>query len=133
MFLKILQFQHLAIVLSLVYGVSQRKKRSKHIFIMKSAILWDCVFAIETLAYQNYFSGLTKTLVNAPFVYFHQSLVGASVLLYPLMIFTGYRILKGNNQTRKMHQLIGWTTLLVRAAALVTSGLFNFFGQLAFH
>ena len=119
----IFQLQSCIIVAILLYGVTQRKKRARHVRIMSFAIIWDLLLVAQIELTRQAIATASKPLANSALLNIHISLAIGTVLLYFVMIFTGRKLLKGNEKVRPMHRILGLSTLTVRILTLITSML----------
>ena len=115
------QVQSFIILAMLYYGVTQRKKRSKHIKIMVSAIIWDFILVLQIELSRGAIKQASE-LVTAPLMLkVHLFFAIGSALLFIAMLIMGRKVIKGNNKLLPIHAKLGWTTLFFRTATLVTS------------
>ena len=119
----IFQSQSFLIVGLLLYGVYVRRNRFKHVRIMKLAIFWDLLLVAQIELSRQAIATASKLTQNPTMLIIHISLAVSTVLLYFVMLYTGPKLLKGDETIRKWHKPIGWTTLTVRILTLITSNL----------
>lgn len=118
LFLQIQSF----LVMSLLYvGVYLRKKRSVHIRIQSTAIVWDILLILQIEMARGAILKASKAMTNAMLLNIHVAIAVSTVLLYFTMIYTGRQFLKGNNPIRFKHKVLGWTTLTMRTLTFITS------------
>ncbi|MAZ47205.1 MAG: hypothetical protein CME65_01500 [Halobacteriovoraceae bacterium] len=115
------QVQSFIIVALMLYGVSQRKIRFKHMRIMKIVIAWDLLLVAQIELTRQAINTASKAMTNPWFLNFHISLAVSTVLLYFCLLYTGTRLNKGDESIRKWHKPLGLTTVVFRLATLVTS------------
>jgi hypothetical protein len=51
----------------------------------------------------------------------HVTIAISTVVLYAFMVYTGRKLLAGQNEIRPRHKFLGWTTLAMRILTFVTS------------
>ena len=119
----IFQTQSIIIVGLLIYGVTQRFNRYKHIKIMKTAIIWDLLLVAQIELTRGAIVKASKVTSNPAMLNIHVTLAISSVLLYGIVFYTGHQITKGNESLRQKHKVIGLVTLTIRILTLITSFL----------
>ncbi len=119
----IFQTQSILIVLLMIYGVSQRKNKYKHVKTMKTAIIWDLLLVAQIEFTRNAIATASKAMTNPTLLNIHISLAISTVLLYGLVAYTGTKLKNGQESIRLRHKLVGVTTLTTRIATLITSFL----------
>ncbi len=119
----IFQVQSFIIVALLIYGVTQRKIRYKHMKIMKAAIIWDLLLVAQIELNRGAIMKASKVVSNPTILNIHVSLAVSSVLLYGVIFYTGTKLHKGNENIRKWHKGLGIVTLTTRILTLITSNL----------
>jgi len=119
----IFQIQSFLIVGLLIFGVTKRKEKYKHMKIMKFAIIWDLLLVAQIELNRGAIAKASKVVSNPLILNIHVSLAISTVLLYALVFYTGRKLSQGDESLRKYHKLIGAGTLTIRIATLITSNL----------
>ena len=115
------QTQSLLIMFLMGYGISQAKKRDRHVKIMSTAIIWDIILVLQIEFTRSAIMKASKIMTNPTMLKIHLFFAISSVLLYFVMIYTGRRVLRGEVELRKKHKRIGWLTFTFRILTFVTS------------
>jgi hydrogenase-4 membrane subunit HyfE len=119
----IFQVQSFLIVALMLYGVSKRKVRYLHVKIMRTVIIWDLLLVAQIELTRSAINTASKAMENHWLLNVHISFAVSTVLLYFAIMFTGQKLLKGNEEIRKYHKVLGVTTLTLRILTLITSNL----------
>lgn len=119
----IFQAQSFIIVAILIFGVYHRKNRYKHIRMMYLGIIWDLLLVAQIEFSRQAIAKASNAMANPILLNLHISLAISTVLLYALMVITGRKLQKNNENMRTRHKILGWTTLTVRILTLITSNL----------
>jgi hypothetical protein len=117
----LMQGQSLCIVLLLTVGIFFRRRRKLHVKIMSVAIIWDLIIILQVELSRSAILKASKALSNTLMLNIHVTIAVSSVILYGFMVYTGRRLLKGDNQIRNRHRMLGWTTYVMRILTFVTS------------
>lgn len=115
------QIQSFLILTTMTLGVYLRKKRSVHIKLMGTAIVWDILLILQIELTRSAIVKASKAMTNAMMLNVHVSLAVLTVLFYFAMIYTGRKFLKGDNSIRPLHKKLGWTTWSLRILTFITS------------
>jgi len=118
------QIQSTLILLLFFFGIFiiiKKKKRMTHAKIMSVAIIWDLLLIVQIELNRKAIEKAIKVSTNPSILTIHIALALSSVVLYMFMIYTGRRILKGNNSLIKRHRMMGRLTLLMRILTYITS------------
>ena len=103
----------------IVYGVTVRTEREKHMKIMLSAFVLDVllVFFIEFGR-----NAVAKALgFPGGLLGFHIIVSVLTILLYIWMIFTGFKLYKNDEEYRFLHRNLAYAFLGCRTINLITS------------
>jgi len=119
----IFQIQSILIVSLMLYGVYHRKNRLKHPKIMKTVIIWDLLLVAQIELSRGAIAKASKAFENPMLLNIHVSLAIGTVLLYGMMYISGSKVLNGDEGFRRVHKILGITTLTTRVATLITSYL----------
>lgn len=117
----LMQGQSLCIVLLLTAGIFFRRRRDLHVKIMSVAIIWDLIIVLQVELSRSAILKASKAVTNALLLNIHVSIAVSTVVLYGFMVYTGRRLLKGDNQIRNRHRMLGWSTYVMRILTFVTS------------
>lgn len=119
----IFQAQSVLIVSLMIYGLMNRKIKTKHTKIMKTAILWDLLLVAQIELSRSAIDKASKVFSNPVLLNIHVTLAISTVLLYGLIFFTGRKLELGDESVRKFHKKVGITTFTIRILTLITSNL----------
>lgn len=117
----LMQIQSLCIVLLIIFGVYVRRQRKLHVKIMSFAMVWDILLILQIELSRSAILKASKALSNTMALNIHVSIAVSTVVLYGLMVYTGRKLLKGENGIRSKHLVLGYTTLFMRILTLITS------------
>jgi hypothetical protein len=116
-----MQLQSFSILFLIVSGIILRHNRKIHIRIMSVAIAWDVILILQIELSRSAILKATKAMTNPLLLNIHISFAVTTVILYGLMIYTGRKLLGGNEKIRPRHRLLGWSTLIMRILTFITS------------
>ncbi len=117
----LMQGQSVSILLLMIFGIMKHRKRSLHVKIMSTAIIWDIILILQVELSRSAVLKASKALSNPMILNVHVALAVSSVLLYGVMVYTGRKVLNGQNQLLKPHRLLGYTTFTMRVLTFITS------------
>jgi hypothetical protein len=117
----LMQFQSFCILLLMLAGIIVRRRRQIHVKIMSVAMLWDVILILQIELSRSAILKATNAVTNPLILNIHISIAVSTVVLYGFMIFTGRKLLSGQNQIRARHKFLGWTTLTMRILTFITS------------
>ncbi len=117
----LMQSQSLCIVLLIVAGVIVRRRRPLHVKIMSTAMIWDVILILQIELSRSAILKATKAMTNPLILNIHISIAVSTVILYGFMVYTGRKLLSGQESIRPRHKLLGWTTLSMRILTFITS------------
>lgn len=117
----LMQIQSLCIVLLIVAGVVVRRRRQLHVKIMSVAMIWDIILILQIELSRSAILKATHALSNPLILNIHISIAVSTVILYGFMVYTGRKLLRGDNSIRPRHKILGWTTLSMRILTFITS------------
>lgn len=117
----IFQIQSFLILSTQCLGVYFRRKRSVHIKLMATSIIWDILLILQIELTRGAIAKASNAMTNKVLLNIHVGLAVSTVLMYFAMIYTGRKFLKGENQIRPLHKKLGWTTLTLRILTFITS------------
>lgn len=118
----VFQLQSTIIVLLLLLGIYYRKKRKTHVRIMSLVIGWDLLLILQIELSRHAIEKASEAMTATPgILVVHICFALSTVLLYFAMIYTGRRLLKGQIEIKSLHQLLGWSTLIMRLLTYATS------------
>ena len=115
------QVQSFMIASLLIFGALQAKKRKLHVKIMSIAILWDIILILQIEFTRSAIEKASKAISNPLMLNVHVGIALTTVILYFIMIYTGRKVLKGDNALIPKHRVLGFTTLFLRIATFITS------------
>jgi hypothetical protein len=105
----------------MVFGISKRKQRKVHVPTMISVLTWDILLILQIELNRGAVEKAAKALVNPVILNIHVSLAVSCVIFYFLLIFSGRKLLKGDQTYRLRHRIFGWTAFILRTLTLITS------------
>ena len=117
----LMQSQSLCIVLLMLAGIIVRRRRQLHIQIMSIAMIWDVLLILQIELSRSAILKASKAMTNPVMLNIHISIAVSSVILYVFMVYTGRKLLSGQNEIRSKHRVLGWTTLTMRILTFITS------------
>ena len=105
----------------MVIGLIYRRDRSKHVKIMGTTIAWDILLVLQIELSRGAIIKASQAVTNEMILNIHVSFAVTTVLFYFAMIYTGRKLLTGDNKIRPLHKKLGWTTFTLRILTYVTS------------
>ena len=117
----LMQFQSFSILLLMLAGIIVRRRRQLHVKIMSVAMVWDVILILQIELSRSAILKATHAVTNPLILNIHISIAVSTVVLYGFMIYTGRKLLSGQNQIRPRHKFLGWTTLTMRILTFITS------------
>ena len=117
----LMQFQSFSILLLMSAGIIVRRRRQLHVKIMSTAMVWDVILILQIELSRSAILKATHAVTNPLILNIHISIAVSTVVLYGFMIYTGRKLLSGQNQIRPRHKSLGWTTLTMRILTFITS------------
>ncbi len=118
-----MQTQSFFILALMIFGITQAKKRSLHVKIMSTAMIWDIILILQIELSRSAILKASKAMSNPMLLNIHVSIAVTTVVFYVFMVLTGRKVLAGQNQLMKRHRLLGYTTTVLRALTFATSFL----------
>ena len=119
----LMQSQSLLIVILMVVGIVVHRRRSLHVKIMSSLIVWDILLILQVELSRKAILKASKAMTNPALLNIHVSIAVSTVLLYFVMIITGRKVLAGDSGVLRLHRRIGYTTFMMRLLTFLTSFL----------
>lgn len=117
----IFQIQSILIYSLMMFGISKRRQRNLHVPVMSTVLIWDILLILQIELTRGAIDKASKAMVNPMLLNIHITFAVLSVVFYILLVFTGRKLLAGNNQIRSRHRLFGWSAFVLRTLTLVTS------------
>lgn len=117
----VFQIQSLCIYALMVFGILKRKNRKIHVPTMIAVLSWDIILILQIELSRNAVEKASKALVNPILLNVHVSFAVSCVIFYLLLIYTGRKLLNGENEFRSRHRLFGWSAFALRTLTLATS------------
>ncbi len=105
----------------MVYGITKRKKRKIHVPVMSAVLILDVLLILQIELGRDAVEKASKAISNPMLLNIHVTFAVLSVVFYILLVFTGRKLLRGDNAIRPSHRLFGWTALALRTLTLITS------------
>lgn len=119
------QIQSTIIILLIYFGIYRRRNRQIHIKIMISAIILDILLILQIELTRKAIATALKPATNSLILNIHITIAVITVILYGLVIFTGRKLLNGENEIRGKHKFLGTSTVTLRTLTYITSYLVN--------
>jgi hypothetical protein len=116
-----MQIQSLAIVVLMLVGIYFRRQRKRHIKIMSFAMIWDVILILQIELSRSAILKASEAVKNTMLLNIHVSFAVSTVIFYAFMVYTGRKLLNGDNSIRPRHKMLGWTTLFLRILTFITS------------
>lgn len=88
---------------------------------MSVAIIWDLLLILQIEFNRKAIEKAIKVSSNPSILSIHIGLALSSVILYMFMMYTGKKILKGNNTLIGRHRKLGRLTIFMRTLTYITS------------
>ena len=117
----VFQIQSVLIYLLMIYGISKRKNRKIHVPTMSAVLIWDVLLILQIELSRDAVEKAVKASVNPMLLNIHVTFAVLSVVFYVLLVFTGRKLLAGDNKIKPRHRLFGWTAFVLRTLTLITS------------
>ena len=117
----VFQIQSILVYSLMIFGISKRKQRKVHVPTMITVLTWDVILILQIELNRGAVAKAAKALVNPLILNIHVSFAVSSVVFYCLLIYTGRKLLKGNESYRLRHRIFGWTAFALRTLTLITS------------
>lgn len=117
----IFQIQSFLILSLMTIGIYLRKKRSAHIKVMITTIVWDILLVLQIELNRGAIIKASKAVTNAMMLNIHVSIAVLTVLFYFAMLYTGRQLVQGDNDFRSVHKKLGWSTWTLRILTFATS------------
>ena len=118
-----MQLQSFCILMIMIVGIYYRKVRTLHFKIMSAAMIWDVLLILQIELSRSAIMKASNAVNNRLALNIHVSIAVTTVLLYGMMIYTGRKLLKGQEVKKKKHRVLGYTTFLMRVLTFATSFL----------
>lgn len=111
-----------ALIFSLMcFGIYNRKRRSRHVPVMATVIVWDIVLILQIELTREAVVKALHAPTNPMMLNVHIGIATSCVVLYCLLILTGRKLLKNELKIKPIHRRLGWTTFVLRFLTLATS------------
>ena len=117
----IFQIQSIIIYSLMVYGITKRRNRKIHVPVMSAVLIWDLLLILQIELGREAVAKAAKAMANPMLLNIHVTFAVLSVVFYVLLVFTGRKLLKGDNSIKPKHKIFGWTAFVLRTLTLITS------------
>jgi uncharacterized membrane protein YozB (DUF420 family) len=117
----VFQIQSFLVYALMVFGISKRKQRKVHVPTMITVLTWDVLLILQIELNRGAVEKASKAIINPLILNIHVSLAVSCVVFYILLIYTGRKLLQGQNNYRLRHRIFGWTAFALRTLTLITS------------
>lgn len=117
----LMQSQSIIIISLMIVGIYYRQKRSLHVKIMSTAMIWDIILILQIELSRSAVLKASKAMENPMILNIHVAIAVLTVVFYGFMVFTGRKLLAGQNEFRTKHKFLGWSTLTLRILTFITS------------
>jgi hypothetical protein len=88
---------------------------------MTAVLLWDVLLILQIELSRDAVDKASKAMVNPMLLNVHVTFAVLSVVFYSLLVYTGRKLLKGDNNIKARHRVFGWTAFTLRTLTLITS------------
>lgn len=117
----LMQSQSLIIVVMMLIGIVVHRRRSLHVKIMSSVIIWDILLILQVELGRKAIMKASQAMTNPALLNIHVSIAVSTVLLYIVMVITGRKVLAGHSELLPQHKRIGYITFVMRLLTFATS------------
>ncbi|MFY7994518.1 MAG: hypothetical protein ACOVP4_14570 [Bacteriovoracaceae bacterium] len=117
----LMQSQSLIIVVMMIIGIVVHRRRSLHVKIMSSVIIWDILLILQVELGRKAIMKASQAMTNPALLNIHVSIAVSTVLLYIVMVITGRKVLAGQSELLPQHKRIGYITFVMRLLTFATS------------
>lgn len=117
----VFQVQSFLIYSLMIFGITKRRNRKVHVPVMSAVLILDVILILQIELGRSAVEKASKALVNPLILNIHVSFAVLSVVFYVLLVWTGRKLLKGDEGFRFRHRLFGWTAFALRTLTLITS------------
>ena len=117
----VFQIQSIIIYSLMIYGITKRKNRKIHVPVMSAVLILDVILILQIELGRSAVEKAAKAVTNSMLLNVHVTFAVLSVVFYVLLVFTGRKLLRGENSIRARHRLFGWTAFALRTLTLITS------------
>ena len=116
-----MQLQSFCIVVLMLAGIALHRKRSLHVKIMSSAMIWDIILILQIELSRSAIIKASKAMTNAMALNIHVTIAVTTVIFYGFMVYTGRKVLNGEAAVLPRHKKLGYTTFALRILTFITS------------
>lgn len=117
----VFQTQSILIYSLMILGIIKRKNRRQHVPIMSTVLIWDVLLILQIELSRGAINKAAEAVINPIILNIHVSFAVSSVIFYGLLVWTGRRLLQGDNEKRFLHRIFGWSAVILRTLTLLTS------------
>ena len=117
----LMQGQSLCILLLMIVGAALHRRRSLHVKIMSTAMIWDVILILQIELSRSAILKASRAGSNPMLLNIHVSIAVSTVILYAFMIHSGRKVLKGDQTVRLRHKRLGYSTIFMRTLTFITS------------
>jgi uncharacterized membrane protein YozB (DUF420 family) len=86
-------------------------------------MIWDVILILQIELSRSAILKASKAMGNPMLLNIHVSIAVTTVLFYGLMVWSGRKLLAGDQKVYNRHKLLGRTTMILRILTLATSFL----------
>lgn len=117
----VFQTQSIIIYVMMLVGLAKRKNRLQHVPIMKAVLIWDVLLILQIELTRGAIDKASEAVINPMLLNIHVTFAVLSVVFYGLLVWTGRKLLAGDETVRPRHRLFGWSAVTLRTLTLITS------------
>lgn len=117
----VFQIQSILIYTLMIFGISKRKNRKIHVPTMITVLTWDILLILQIELNRKAVEKASEAMINPMLLNIHVTFAVSCVIFYFLLIFTGKKLLQGDNSFRLRHRIFGWSAFILRTLTLITS------------
>ena len=118
---RLMQSQSFCIVLLMLAGIALHRRRSLHLKIMSTAMIWDIILILQIELSRSAILKASKAATNAMMLNIHVSIAVSTVIFYGFMVYTGRKVMQGESHLLPRHKRLGYTTMALRILTFITS------------
>jgi|GEM_PF-404163 len=116
------QIQNALIVGLMLWGLKERRKKSLHVPIMVSAIVWDVLLVLQIELSRHAIATASQVVANPMILNIHVGLAVTTVVLYAPVAYLGNQLKNGKRpEWRGTHRILGIITFVFRLLTFATS------------
>lgn len=88
---------------------------------MTTVLIWDVLLILQIELTRGAINKASQAPINPALLNIHVSFAVSSVVFYALLVWTGRKLLAGDESIRTKHKIFGWSAVVLRTLTLITS------------